>query len=111
MARRPIRLSGIRPTAVLSGPGVSLLTSGFESVVADATAGGQDVARLYDSAGDDTLTAYPTVATLTDGSTYSLEADNFRYAMAYATHGGVDAASFFDSSATTPSPPIPATPP
>jgi hypothetical protein len=66
-------------------------------VTVDATPGGQDVADLYDTPGNDTFTANPTSATLALGSIYSIQANDFRYVLAYATHGGTDTASFSDS--------------
>ncbi len=90
-------LVGSPTYAILFGPGVWLRANGFRSVVADATPDGQDVARLYDSDGNETFTAYPTYAVLTNGTSYSLRANDFAFVMAYANQGGTDAASFFDS--------------
>ncbi len=74
---------------------------GFAAVHAYSTQGGDDSARLYDSAGDDLFTAYPTSGLLTgapDNPTkYSIQASGFRYLQAFATGGGNDEASLSGS--------------
>ena len=89
-------LGGNDSITVDGGPGVSLRADGFRSVTATATAGGQKVARLYDSDGNETFTAYPTYAVLANGTTYSNRANDFRFVMAYANQGGNDSAALLD---------------
>ncbi|MDB4614581.1 PKD domain-containing protein [bacterium] len=80
----------------------------FPTVIGHATgsaegfAGGSgDIAQLYDSAGNDTATAWPSAARLTDdvtqaNSTYFSYAAGFDYVNFWATAGGVDEAQFYD---------------
>ena len=69
---------------------------GFDGVEAFSTAAA-DRAYLYDSPGDETLTAYPNRGTLAGAGFYN-NAYNFRYLYAYAANGGTDAAVLYDSS-------------
>lgn len=69
----------------------------FEQVLMISQAGGEDVAFLYDSSGDDLFTGTPTYGEMT-GAGFRLRAENFRYVHAYATGGGFDAAQLYDSS-------------
>jgi len=73
----------------------------FRTVVATATVGGGDTASLYDSAGEDTLVAYPQDVTLTDkdNKVYSNQAIGFRSVVAHSSGGVVDRARFYDSDA------------
>ena len=82
---------------VLLGGDYTVSVSHVEQMTVNATPDGQDVARLYDSTGDDTFTAYPTYAVLADGASYTVRVNDFRFVMAYANQGGTDAALFFDS--------------
>lgn len=50
--------------ATLSGGGTSVQAVGFSNLAASATKGAGNTAYLYDSAGDDTLTAAGSTATL-----------------------------------------------
>jgi hypothetical protein len=77
--------------------------TGFDAVDAYSTHGGDDTARLYDSPGDDVLTATPIYAKLqndpsTNNTNYVVSAHTFRYAHAYANSGGFDKATLTDSS-------------
>ena len=58
--------------------------------------GGDDVAYLYDSAGDDRFIATPRYGKLY-GDGFSNRAVSFRYVYAYATGGGADIAKLYDS--------------
>jgi hypothetical protein len=75
---------------------------GFDQVEAVSASGGDDSARLYDSAGDDNFTAYPTYVLLANDpsnpTAYSNKATGFRYAHASASGGGTDKAWLYDSS-------------
>ena len=68
----------------------------FRYVHAYATAGGADVARLYDSPGDDTFISRATSAKLFGDGFYN-RAVSFPRVYAYATGGGVDRAKLYDS--------------
>ena len=71
--------------------------TGFESVLAQATPGGNDEADLYDSPGNDILITRPALSRLAgDGFQYQVE--DFAVVHAYATAGGQDSAKMFDSS-------------
>ncbi len=74
---------------------------GFDTIVAHADNGGLDVAKLYDSSGDDTYTAEPTTATLSlrDGlsNEQNYTANDFEATHAYANYGGSDTAFLYDS--------------
>ena len=69
---------------------------GFTSVHAYAKAGGNDVAYMYDSPGNDTLTGKPTFARLV-GDGFLTRAKFFDSVQAIATGGGYDVASLIDS--------------
>jgi hypothetical protein len=75
---------------------------GFDQVEAVSAGGGDDSARLYDSAGDDNFSAYPTYVLLanhpSNPTAYSNKATGFRYAHASASGGGTDKAWLYDSS-------------
>ncbi len=68
----------------------------FRYVHAYATQGGNDVARLYDSEGKDTLKASPEMAQLYNGSFFN-RANYFRNTYSYSTAGGDDSAYLSDS--------------
>ena len=68
---------------------------GFEHVTGIAY-GTRDAASLYDSSGDDTLTARPTAATLA-GAGFENTAQGFRRVNAYAAAGGTDTSYLYDS--------------
>ena len=74
---------------------------GFDTIAAHADNGGLDVAKLYDSSGDDTYTAEPTTATLSlrDGlsNEQNYTANDFEATHAYANYGGSDTAFLYDS--------------
>ena len=69
----------------------------FDAVNAYATAGGIDVARLYDSAGDDGFYATPTEGGLWGTGFYN-RVESFDQVLAYATAGGSDTANLYGSS-------------
>ncbi len=69
----------------------------FESVHAFATDGGVDLARLYDSPGDDVFYADPTEGALYDAGQYYNRAKFFEGVHAYATAGGTDEARLHGS--------------
>jgi hypothetical protein len=71
------------------------LTSGFATTTATATTAG-DFALLFDSAGVDTFTASPTAASLTNGSSYTLNANGFSNVRA-SSQGGGDIANLTDT--------------
>ncbi|MCE9557096.1 MAG: hypothetical protein K8T91_27430 [Planctomycetes bacterium] len=91
-----------KPTlATLSGTGFYNYAGSFDKVYAYATAGDAggagDQANLYDSAGNDTLNAKPTLATLSGTGFYNY-AGSFDKVYAYATAGGTaDLAYLYDS--------------
>ncbi len=70
-------------------------------VITVNSGGGDDIVEMFDSDGDDTLTATPTQMVLTGtpigGSAFSATANGFRYAHGYAKAGGNDAAEFVGS--------------
>lgn len=68
----------------------------FSTITAYGGAGGNDVATLNDSAGDDTFISYPTTAVLR-GTGYSITVNQFEDVGAYSTGSGNDNAVFFDS--------------
>ncbi|GAB6165216.1 hypothetical protein JCM19992_12160 [Thermostilla marina] len=78
--------------------GLTLEAEGFlfQSAVGG---GGDDVASLYDTPGDDHYKARPFSASLEprDGAGYRIDVDGFRYIHAYKTAGGIDVAELFDS--------------
>lgn len=74
----------------------------FERVVANGTAGGGDVAWIYDSTTNDNYEARPgycrMAGTTAAGATFDNRLNNFSYTRAYAQAGGTDTAYFYDSS-------------
>ena len=91
--------------ASANNPAYANRATGFDALDAFSTHGGDDTARLYDSAGDDIFTAAPTYAKLqndpaTNSTSYVINAHTFRYAHAFATAGGFDKATLTDSSGT-----------
>jgi len=95
----------IYASASAGNPAYLNRVTGFDAVDAYSTHGGDDSARLYDSAGDDVFTATPIYAKLqndptTNNTNYVVNAHTFRYAHAYATSGGFDKATLTDSSGT-----------
>jgi hypothetical protein len=78
-----------------AGSGYYSRVAGFDTVTALSLGNPTDIARLYDSAGNDVFEAYPTYATLT-GPGYSSHATGFRYVFAYASDG-TDIANFHGS--------------
>jgi hypothetical protein len=86
----------LRPgSAVLSSAGLLVTIVNTGTITANSE-GGSDVARLYDSAGDDTFVADPTYGQLS-GNGFSNRANGFRYVFAYASEGGNDTATLLDS--------------
>jgi hypothetical protein len=68
--------------------------TGFSHVEVDGTAGSANMARLYDFTGNDSFTADPTSASLTDpASGASHVVKNFRTVYAYSTAGGTGTAT------------------
>jgi subtilisin family serine protease len=82
----------------VSGSGWNATINNFESQTA-YSGGGADVANLYDSAGNDSLTALPNQVTLTFANGQASQVHGFARAKAWATAGGVDAAAFYDGAA------------
>ncbi len=79
-----VDLLAARPGDVtLVGTGYLARVTGFENLTAQGQ-GGDDVARLYDSAGDDTFEAQPHWGRMTSGNVVNT-AENFRYVFGYAT--------------------------
>ena len=68
----------------------------FDQLIANS-GGGDDVAQLYDSLGDDVLKAYPDAATMTREDGTSAQALGFRYLHGYASPGGFDTATLYDT--------------
>ena len=62
----------------------------------NSAAGGNDVAELRDSSGDDTFVAKPDVSYIS-GSSFFNVARGFNVVQAYATAGGNDTAKMFDN--------------
>ena len=89
--------------AVLEGTGFSNRVESFAKVYAYSTAGGVDVAKMFDSTGNDTFYATPVQAYMTGkyGATssteYYHEVNNFAGVHAYSTQGGTDLATLHDS--------------
>ncbi|RMF96114.1 MAG: hypothetical protein D6741_11075 [Planctomycetota bacterium] len=87
-----------RGKARWTSDGLTLRAEGFffQSVVGG---GGDDVASLFDTPGDDHYTARPFAASMTprEGNEYRIDVTDFRYIHAYKTAGGVDVAELFDS--------------
>jgi hypothetical protein len=75
---------------------------GFEQVTATSTLGDQDVARLFDSTGDDLLEASPEDVTLKfHGSEETfVQVSHFREVHAYSVEGGTDVGHLIDSAST-----------
>ncbi len=82
------------------GANMYVQADGVESITVNS-GGGDDIVEMFDSDGDDTLTATPTQMVLTgtslDGNTFTATANGFRYAHAYAKAGGNDTAEFVGS--------------
>ena len=73
---------------------------GFDEVEARATAGGTDIAYLYDSSGTDTFTGGPTSAQITNAnSTFLNRVQGFDNVYGYSTLGGNDVALLSGSNA------------
>jgi len=86
-----------QPGASLTGAGFALSTANVAKVQAVAAAGGNDVARLYDSSRTDTFTAYPTYAVMTPSdNSYSVTSSGFDALEAYSAAGGLDTARLYD---------------
>jgi hypothetical protein len=87
--------------ARFGGSGFYQKLLGFEQVSATATAGDQDAARLWDSAGDDVLEASPEEVTLKyDGDEQTfVKVSHFHQVQGYASDG-LDAAHLTDSAPT-----------
>jgi hypothetical protein len=64
-------------------------------VIAFATAGGNDIANLYGSIGNDLFTTTSNVGRLTSGN-YSLRAEQFEQSNIRLNQGGTDLAEFRD---------------
>ncbi len=79
----------------LIGAGYSVNVMGFENVTVNGNGGG-DALMIYDSAGDDTLTASPTSVVMT-GNGYRNTANGISTINAYGTAGGVDTANIADT--------------
>ncbi|MCY2990966.1 MAG: calcium-binding protein [Planctomycetota bacterium] len=89
----------LRPGTVdVTGLGYELHGDGFDTIRVYSTTGTPAEARLYDSAGDDTLLAdgQANGARLL-GTNVDLYAEGFAKTYAYATGGGVDTAKLYDS--------------
>ncbi|MEX0726652.1 MAG: hypothetical protein WD065_10310, partial [Planctomycetaceae bacterium] len=78
------------------GSWIDIDADGFEAIDV-ASGGGEDLAYLYDSAGNDTFEASPASATL-QGTGFSNTVTGFRRAYAYSYTGGVDTVELTDSS-------------
>jgi len=81
--------------AVSYGSGFYHRAESFDSATA-RSAGGVDVARLYDGPQHDTLRAGPTETSLA-GPAQEFHAEGFRYVAAYSAAGGSDEATLYDS--------------
>ena len=84
-----------RRSTKMTGSGFQATVSGAVDVTAFGR-GGDDVVRLRDSAGSDTLLATPNSAELS-GPGFRLEANDFRYIHAFGTPGSGDVAHLYDS--------------
>jgi len=84
----------------LIGPGYDVTVSGYDSLIAYASIG-NDIARLEDSAEDDSVRARPHKVTLWGGSdadpTYEIMARKFDEYHFEAKHGGFDRAKLHDT--------------
>jgi hypothetical protein len=100
----PLPISGIASVTVNGSTDtdtftVNALGADFDGdVVVNGQSGGGDVASLYDSSGDDSLTADSSQALLTIDGGYTATANNCSLVHAYATGGGTDEAELTDSS-------------
>ena len=89
-------------TATLRVGTVSLVGSGYRAdgdgleTIRVVGGGGQDLAKLYDSPGDDIFAATPTAAQM-QGTGFSNTVDGFATVIAYATQAGTDRAQLDDS--------------
>ena len=81
---------------MMTGAGFYNVGWSFETSYAYATAGGRDVANLYDSAGDDRYDAGADFGAMTGVGFYNY-AQYFEEVYAFSTAGGTDAATFADS--------------
>jgi len=82
-------------TATLTASGLAVFVVNAEEISARGE-GGADVARLYDSSGDDTFVANPTYGQLS-GAGFSNRAESFRFVTASGGTGGPDTATFHGS--------------
>ena len=82
--------------AMFVGDTFAVTVVNVESITVDGR-GGSNTATIYDSAGNDTLEAFTTRATLT-GPGFSHGITEFATLRAYATGGGFDVAKLYDSS-------------
>ena len=88
------KANGVR----LQGLGIDLYAEKFEKTYGYATGGGNDTAKLYDSAGDDTFTADGAAnGARLQGGGIDLYAEGYERTYAYATGGGIDTARMYDS--------------
>jgi CSLREA domain-containing protein len=91
--------TGTQSYGRLTRDGFFARASGFAECYVDLNLG-DDIARLYDSPGDDTLTANPTQATLSCPAIDVLhQVENFRELHAFATEDGNDTAELADDPA------------
>jgi len=82
--------------ASLAGQGFGIETFGYSAVAAFGSAGGHDMARMYDGPGNDTFHATPAAAALF-GQDYRRSAADFDSVRAVGSAGGSDEAWLFDS--------------
>lgn len=80
----------------LAGKKYKITVSRFDEVTVEKKNGGNDIAKLTDSVGDDTFTGKPTEASL-KGTGYLLTVKAFDEVFGYATNGGTDTAELFGS--------------
>jgi len=72
---------------------------GFDEVIA-SVAGGDDIAKLFDSPGPDELETFADRATMSYADGTAVQADDFRWVLAYGSDDGqVDTARFHDTTA------------
>jgi len=81
----------------LSGDGFHNQAEDFDSVNAYANAGGHDVAKMFDSAGDEIFYGTPTESSLYQLGLFHHRAVSFEEVHAYATAGGFDQADLVGS--------------
>ena len=79
----------------VTGPGYDVNVTHAEKITVRGE-GGDDVAKLFDSTGNDSFVGRPYSATLY-GSDFSNRAADFRYVHAFSGAGGDDVAKLFDS--------------